>query len=71
MKCYLDFMSDYEDKIMLLQAIGDELNTEHGVSRDIGYWYEGRITDKQLVEKLLPLCKLLNRLFYNHPPFET
>lgn len=67
----LNKLNQHTDLISLLGLIYDELNTECGLPADIRGWAYGQISDKEMIQKLLPLCKLLNQLFYNHSPFET
>lgn len=71
MRTYLDYLSDYEDKIMLLELIMDEMNPECGLPADMDRWSNEKISDEEMIQKLLPLCKLLNRLFFDHAPLET
>lgn len=55
----------------LFDLIGEELDAEQGLPADYYNWERCRITDEQFKHRLLGLCKLLNRLFFDHAPLET
>lgn len=61
-----------KEQIELLNKIHDELfDTEEAVVSYLNCetWMDGteKYTHKEIIEKLLPLCKLLNRLFFEYP----
>lgn len=67
----LDKLKQHVDLVALLGLIHDELNPECGVPAEIYGWAYGEMSDKEMIQTLLPLCKLLNRLFFEHAPLET
>lgn len=63
-----------EDEIELLKLIHDEMNNEYDtffVLDSYLYGEDSAFTLKGVMQDLLPLCKLLNRLFFEYAETNT
>ena len=58
------------DETKLLNEIGDAIDhiTDDAGTHIFFRWHNEMMTNKECIEKLLPLCKLLNKLFFDYGP---
>ena len=63
------------EETKLLDEIGDAIdeivNPDDAICNRYFSWHYGSMTNEELKQHLLPICKLLNKLFFTHGPIDS